>query len=284
MTSILVGIDGSTRGERALAWAARRAVRDGATLTLLTVIDPRAARESGATEQVAYTAAHNLLKAVTRELAVAFPQIEATTRIATGGIVDAVVDAAEGHDLIVLGSHHGASLRETVGGAKGLRVSVSTTVPTVVVPVDWDADRPGSGIVVGVGPDQVSENAIAFGVGEALATGERLELVSAWGLPPLLSRPAEAMGGGLAPVGVEFQSRLDERVRLLHDAHPGLDVRGRAVEAASPAAGIVAAARGHRLLVLGTHSRTVLGRALFGSVTHGVLLELDTPTVVVPQP
>jgi nucleotide-binding universal stress UspA family protein len=36
--------------------------------------------------------------------------------------------------------------------------------------------------------------------------------------------------------------------------------------------------------VLGTHSRTVLGRALFGSVTHGVLLELDTPTVVVPQP
>lgn len=283
MTSILVGIDGSTRGERALAWAARRAVRDGATLTLLTVIDPRAARESGATEQVAYTAAHNLLKAVTRELAVAFPQIEATTRIATGGIVDAVVDAAEGHDLIVLGSHHGASLRETVGGAKGLRVSVSTTVPTVVVPVDWDADRPGSGIVVGVGPDQVSENAIAFGVGEALATGERLELVSAWGLPPLLSRPAEAMGGGLAPVGVEFQSRLDERVRLLHDAHPGLDVSGRAVEAASPAAGIVAAARGHQLLVLGTHSRTVLGRALFGSVTHGVLLELDTPTVVVPQ-
>lgn len=284
MTSILVGIDGSTRGERALAWAARRAVRDGATLTLLTVIDPRAARESGATEQVAYTAAHNLLKAVTRELAVAFPQIEATTRIATGGIVDAVVDAAEGHDLIVLGSHHGASLRETVGGAKGLRVSVSTTVPTVVVPVDWDADRPGSGIVVGVGPDQVSENAIAFGVGEALATGERLELVSAWGLPPLLSRPAEAMGGGLAPVGVEFQSRLDERVRLLHDAHPGLDVSGRAVEAASPAAGIVAAVRGHQLLVLGTHSRTVLGRALFGSVTHGVLLELDTPTVVVPQP
>lgn len=37
------------------------------------------------------------------------------------------------------------------------------------------------------------------------------------------------------------------------------------------------------MFVLGTHSRDALGRALFGSVTHGVLLNLSAPTAVVPQ-
>lgn len=41
MESILVGIDGSERGKKALKWAARLANREGAHLTLLAVIDLR---------------------------------------------------------------------------------------------------------------------------------------------------------------------------------------------------------------------------------------------------
>ena len=40
LESILVGIDGSERGKKALKWAARLANREGAHLTLLAVIDP----------------------------------------------------------------------------------------------------------------------------------------------------------------------------------------------------------------------------------------------------
>ena len=40
LESILVGIDGSERGKKALKWAARLANREGAHLTLLAAIDP----------------------------------------------------------------------------------------------------------------------------------------------------------------------------------------------------------------------------------------------------
>ena len=41
MKKILVGIDGSARGARALHWAARRTSREGANLELLSVVDSR---------------------------------------------------------------------------------------------------------------------------------------------------------------------------------------------------------------------------------------------------
>ena len=47
MKKILVGIDGSARGTRALHWAARRAGREGAKLELLSVIDSRKVKEAG---------------------------------------------------------------------------------------------------------------------------------------------------------------------------------------------------------------------------------------------
>ncbi|MCD7101504.1 universal stress protein [Pseudoclavibacter sp. 13-3] len=284
MTTIIVGIDGTVRGERALEWALAqtRLVADP-QLHLLTVVDPHALRGTGVSEVDATQGAENLIASVQRAAAESNPGLGITTTVAHGGIVDALIDAADQSDLIVLGSHHGSSFSEAVGGAKGLRVSVSTNVPTAVIPSDWTAaGQHEPGIVVGVGPDDVSESAVEFAVTQALATDQPLELVSVWGLPPVISRPAEAMGGGLAPVGRQFQEQLDVRALQLRTRHEDLDVTGRSIEGA-PASQLTAAAAGRRMLVLGTHSRTVLGRALFGSVSHGVLLDLRVPTVVVPN-
>lgn len=283
MTRILVGIDGSERGERALEWAARRAERDGASLTLLSVVDPAVAREAGADTETMKRASQETVDAAAAKLAAEHHGVKATASVVEGKIVESMIEAAAAHDMVVVGSHHGATIGETVGGAKGLRISVSTVAPTVVVPSDWNPDERGEGIVVGVGPDNVSERAVAFGVREALEDGQPLDLVSAWGLPPVLTRPAEVLGGGLAPVGEQFQRDLDRRVATLAEVNPGLAVAGHAVEGSSPASTLVKYSAGHRLLVLGTHSRSALGRTLFGSVTHGVLLDLKVPTVVVPQ-
>ncbi len=284
MFSILVGIDGSARGEKALAWAARYASRvEGAGLCLLSVVDvPGVSTPDDAVEQVRAACEKDLAE-LRAGLAAEFPALPVETLVAQGHVVDALVEAAAGRNMVVLGSHQAKTLGRAVGGAKGLRVSVQVNVPTVVVPADWNPADQGTGVVCGVGPDQVSEAAVAFAVREALALGEDLELVSAWGLPPVLSKPAAAMGGGLAPVGIQFQRELDERARLLRDANPALQVQGRSVEGPSPAKTLIDESCGKRMLVLGTHSRDALGRALFGSVTHGVLLNLSVPTVVVPQ-
>ena len=283
MTRILVGIDGSERGERALEWAARRAERDGASLTLLAVVDPSVAREAGVDVETMRRATQEAVDASAAGLFREHPGVDASVSVVEGRIVDSIIEAAAAHDMVVVGSHHGATIGESVGGAKGLRISVSTVAPTVVVPSDWNPQERGEGIVVGVGPDNVSERAVAFGVREALRSGQPLDLVSAWGLPPVLSRPAEVLGGGLGPVGEQFQRDLDRRVAALTEANPALEVTGHAVEGSSPADTLVKYSAGHSLLVLGTHSRNALGRTLFGSVTHGVLLDLKVPTVVVPQ-
>lgn len=192
-------------------------------------------------------------------------------------------DIADDNDIVALGTHHGRSIGQTIGGATGLRVSISAKVPTVVIPVDWDAENRGAGIVVAISADDSSENAVAFGVDYALAHQVPLKLISAWGLPAYLARPAEVMGGELYRVGETFQAQLDARVAALKSLYPELDVTGKAVEGPSPTRVLLESSKDAELLVMGTHSRTALGRTVFGSVTHSVLLNLTIPTAVVPQ-
>ena len=279
MTSILVGVDGTRRGDRAVAWAARQAEREGASLALLSVIDSDMVRTFG----VASDAVQSVLDETAQSVAAQHPDLEIKTTIVEGEVVSSMANAANLHDMIVLGSHHGATIGETMGGAKGLRVSVLTKVPTVVVPADWDLDTENEGIMVGVGPDNVSENAIAFGIRQAEMLNQELDLVSAWGLPPLLTRPAEVMGGGLGPVGEQFQAELDVRVAKIKAAHPDLYIEGHSIEGPSPARVLIDHSKSFGMLVMGTHSRTMLGRTVFGSVTHSVLMNMAVPTVIVPQ-
>ena len=89
--------------------------------------------------------------------------------------------------------------------------------------------------------------------------------------------------GGVGPVGEQFQQNLDQLAAELKEANPELDVVAHAVEGSSPTRAILEYARDSKLLVLGTHSRSALGRTLFGSVTHSVLLNLCVPTVIVPK-
>lgn len=283
MAKILVGIDGSERSERALDWAARRAERDGATLKLAAVIDPSLARETGVDEDVIVFTANEVLRLSEERVAESHPGVATEVQVCHGKIVDSMIDCSKDCDLIVVGSHHGATIGEVIGGAKGLRISVSASVPTVVVPSDWSVEREGEGVVAAVGPDGTSDRAVEFAADESVASGQELRLMSVWGLPPVLSRPAEAMGGGLGPVGEQRERELNAVVARLAETHPGLVASAHAVEGAFPATTIAEFSKDAAVLVLGTHSRSAFGRALFGSVSHGVLSRLMVPTVIVPQ-
>lgn len=287
MMRILVAVDGTERGKRALAWAARYGHREQAALMLVSVVNPAEVSALGADPKAVEASVEHLLATACKWVVEKYPDLELSAKVVYDKIVDGIVGAVKEYkaDMVVMGSHHGASVGETVGGAKGLRVSVLVDVPTVVVPCDWDMDNTDSNVVVGIGPDDSCTNAVEFAVHEALADNVPLELVSAWGLPPLLSRPAEALGGGWGPVGDQFQQKLDALSSELKEGHPGLEVTGYSVEGSSPTRVILdyTKNKGCKLLVLGTHSRSTFGRAVFGSVTHSVLLNLCVPTVVVPQ-
>ncbi len=255
------------------------------TVTLLYVLDKKFADAAGiALEEVdglTHDASERVIDACREE----DPTVTVVTTTAIGEPAEVIARLAANHAAVVVGSHHGATIGEVVGGAIGLRISVQTNTPTIVVPADWTTgSEPADGrVLVAVGPDEVSERAVAVGTGLALASGLPLELMSAWGLPTVLSAPAKAMGGGLDPVGEQMQRELNARVEAISAAHPGLRVTGRAVEGPSPAKVLIDEARGATVLVMGTHGRSALGRAVFGSVTHGVLQGLVVPTAIVPQ-
>ncbi len=285
MARILVGIDGSKRGERALAWALYEApTTPDPSVTLLTVVSEEYAKSAGVDEATVEQNAEGFLAELKRKVAAQHPAIACETRVEKGEIVSVLADVATDYDLVVLGTHHGSKIGETISGAKGLRVSISTTVPTVVVPVTWSEGEVGAGIVVGVAQDDSSDSAIEYGAQLALAKGAQLNLVSAYGVPPFLSRPAEVMGGGMHAVGEGFQTRLEKIVELLREQHEGLVVSGVTIEGASPTQVLNEYADGCEVLILGTHSRSALGRAIFGSVSHSVLMNLTVPTIIVPQP
>ena len=251
---------------------------------MLAVIDEAIANKAGVSVETISDTVTAALEKKRQAALESYPDMHIQASVSVGDIVGVLADSAAMHDLIVLGSHHGHTIGETIGGAKGLRVSVSTSVPTVVVPADWDAQQQGSGIVVGVGPDEaVSARAIDFAARAAAAMQQSLELISAWGVPAWLERTAQSMGGGLAPVGEQRQIELDHQLGRLAFEYPALQVTGRTVEDSSPSRALVEASKEASMLVMGTNSRNALGRTLFGSVTHSVLLNLKVPTIIVPQ-
>ena len=74
---------------------------------------------------------------------------------------------------------------ENAYGVQGLRVSVSASVPTVVVPADWDPYNEAKGIVVGVGPqDEVSDRAVELGVHLAKVLEEPPSFILPGASPP----------------------------------------------------------------------------------------------------
>lgn len=284
MKNILVGIDGSDRSQCALDWATALANKtEGAQITLLAVIDPGSARLAGSDEKILQTAVDNVLGSAQERIAENYPALTVHTTVGRGDIVEALIAASEEHDIVVLGSHHNKTVGERVFGAKGLRVATGSKTATAVIPSDYTPDHSGRGIMVGVGPDDTSNDAVVTGVNMALAFNEPLELVSAWGVPTLLARSAEVMGGGLQPVGEMFQRKLDTLIAQIKEKYPELEVTGRSVEGSSPTQVIMECAKDRRMLLLGTHARSRVSRALFGSVTFGVLSRLEIPTIIVHE-
>lgn len=103
LESILVGIDGSERGKKALKWAARLANREGAHLTLLAVIDPASNELVGSDHRVLREAVENVLGEAQDFVRGDYPELAMDASYVSGDIVEALVGAAESHDMIVMG-------------------------------------------------------------------------------------------------------------------------------------------------------------------------------------
>lgn len=134
---IVVGVDGSEGGDRALRWAMQAAERNNGTVQAVTawswdgiersvVVAPTPAEEHEHAEQV-------LTEAVTAALA-AHPGATVAGEAVEGRPATVLTAAARGADLLVLGSHGHSRLRHAVLGSVAEECVRLATCPVVVVP------------------------------------------------------------------------------------------------------------------------------------------------------
>jgi nucleotide-binding universal stress UspA family protein len=135
---IVVGVDETASSRRALTWAAREAVRRGATLQVITAwtwdavegvplatVDPQSMRE------VAEQTQHEALEAV---LAGLEEQPVVTREIVQSTASEALVEASRRADLVVVGTHGRGPVRSFLLGSVSQSVIRHAQCPVVVMP------------------------------------------------------------------------------------------------------------------------------------------------------
>lgn len=270
MDTIVVGFDGSTASFVALDWVGERAARLPSRVELVRVDHGDAL--AGEFEAYAFDKGMSRL----RNLA---PDAEVSHRTVAGRMPQALVKAAAGADLLVIGTHHHRPVRSALTGWRPLRTITQSPVAVVVVPDDW---QPGDGpVVVGVDDDASSAAALDFAARHADAVDTGVTLVHAWQMPvPTMEGPVALLS---SPVEVKRAHRrlLDDAGAALGGTHPGIRIESLLVQD-NPAAALLNALPRPSLIVIGTHRRGRAEGMFLGSVTQDVIPLSRVPVCVVP--
>lgn len=135
---IVVGVDGSEGGARALRWAMEHAAARGGAVQAITVWNwdgnevgvPLASNPTLEKER-----ARKILDEAVGEVASKYPQVPLASETVEGMPAVAMAHAAKDAELLVLGSHGHSRLRHAVLGSVSEECVRAAHCPVVVVPV-----------------------------------------------------------------------------------------------------------------------------------------------------
>ena len=140
---MVVGVDGSEAGQRALQWAVAEASRrnkagESATVQALTAweFDPVAEAERRAVHlSDPRIAAERLLSEAVATASKAHPDVIVADEVVRGIAHDVLVRAADQADLLVLGSHGNNEVHRTGVGSVAEGCIRNATCPVLVIPM-----------------------------------------------------------------------------------------------------------------------------------------------------
>lgn len=294
LTHILVGVDFSAGSLAAAVRAAEIAARVGARLTLVHASAPERLDVSAELQATADA----YLGVLVERLAGARDQL-ATLRaeLSTGGalVADVVVDRypddalvdvanAQGGDLIVTGSRPRSGLRKWLLGSVAESV-VRTASCSVLVARPGDADRGFQRVIIGIDFSPSDDVAIARGL--ALASpGATVDIVHCFHMA-FPTQPDQATPiAGPDPTTLQSQLSADAAARgkLTLGRHARADVTlGFELKDDTARHGLcdLAEQRNADLIVIGSHGRRGLRRALLGSTAEAVVRHAPCSVLVV---
>lgn len=277
---IVVGWNGSVASEAALDWALRLSRDAGLPVDVFDVVEHALfvgdidALERG-TAQEEQRLAHRLQAAKTH------PGSVTNSALLVGDPLELLSVQTAPTALVVVGTAHRVGPRIRYGWSLGARLATTATGPVAIVPVEEPkAARRRSGVVVGVDGSEAASRALAFAAGQAGTLRQTLRVVHCWQEPlaeePLIVPDKDFVDGQEAA----HRDLLDALVQPVQDAHPALTVEPVLLRR-NPVAGLRIQSEHAFMLVVGNRQLTGWSRAWLGSVSHGLILDLVAPTIVI---
>jgi nucleotide-binding universal stress UspA family protein len=289
MGTIVVGVDGSECSHDALRWAVEEASRRQAALEAVFALTfPYVVPVAGhlADDAKWLERADKKLDGLLRTELGGRSDVEVTRRVEEGPAARALLDAAKGADMLVVGSRGRGGFAGLVLGSVSQQCVQHAGCPVVVVRREHlPADAPPKEeamerIVVGVDGSENARAALHWALDEACLRNAAVDVVYAWHMPYLDGYPYGVVD--VHPGEFERDAR-----QLLDKIVGGVDSTG--VPAVEPilicdgaARALLDTAKGADLLVVGSRGRGGFTGLLLGSVSQQVVHHAPCPVVVIP--
>ncbi|KOG28923.1 universal stress protein [Streptomyces resistomycificus] len=299
LRTITVGLDGSQESMAATEWAAREAKLRGLPLKIVHVWEPVPEPMAQAPLLGAETQQH-WTERIPREAAegvrLRHPGVEVRTEQVSGHPGNALAEAAESAELLVLGSRGFGGIGGFMVGSVSLSTVAHADRPVVLVRArEVAADEheldpagvpsaaaPFRPVVLGLDVEHPDETLIEFAFDAAKRRATSLRVVHGWNLPPYYAYGTPANPALHEALASRESEAVAEVLRPWRQKFPDVEV----VEVSrygSPAVHVVDASHDASLVVVGRRIRRNPFGAHIGHVTHAVLHHSTVPVAVVPH-
>ena len=277
--SVVVGVDGSADGDRALDWAAAWAAAHGAPVHVL-VANP--SLPSGLPFWAAEEAGSSELNDVVAD---ACRRVESHGASVTSQMVDvapspALLDASRDARIVVVGARGHGAVGGLLIGSVSQHVSRHASCPVVVV--REQADPQARRIVVGVDLSPGSQQALGFAFETASVMQAPLVAVQGW--PDAVGRPLSGLGsatpGSVAERVAAGERAISEAVAGWREKYPDVSLTPEAVPV-RPSRLLTDASQRAALVVVGSRGRGGFTGLLLGSTSQALLHHAYSPVAVV---
>nr|WP_276512232.1 universal stress protein [Cryobacterium roopkundense] len=272
----IVAWDGRPPSKAALEWALERSA--GGELVMVRVVDRTSESADYFMPESVAASAPIALKNDADRVQEAHPSVQVRSELLPGDPIEELKRLSTENALVVVGTHRREGPTVRYEWSVGARLAGAANGPVAIIPESNGVQ--GVGVVVGVDGSAAANAAVQFAAAEANRTGDELHAVHAWQEPLVWPESAIPDLEFLQSLEDIHQNVLDESVALAQVSYPDLRVRSSLVRGAAQWA-LLEAARSAALLVVGNHGVHGIKRFLLGSVSHSLVLNIQSPTVVV---
>ena len=283
LSTIIVGIDGTEDGLRAVDYAAVEARTTGCHLLLLHVValPPTRMGLLLSSELVLGRAGGRVVDiARARAVSAGVPRSDVRVRVVSGPVTSTLISASQQANLMVLGRRGLSGLDRVFAGSTSTSVGARAECPVAVVPRAWSLGTPTARVVVGVDGSARSLPALAFAVAEATSRSAELVVVHAWEPPIPYYVDASEIQDLVDSCRTDAELAVAELLAGWSERHPDLTITRR-FETRHPVEALVAYSADADLVVIGTRGGGGIPGLALGSVARAVVAGSSSPVLLV---